>query len=184
MIRLFVGIPLPQPIRDRLAGLCAGVPGARWVAPDNLHLTLRFIGEVDPPTADELDGALAGIAAPGFEISLVGVDCFQSNRQPPRVLWAGVEREPRLQHLYDKIESALVRAGLPPEGRKFRPHVTLARLRDAPGPRIGAWMHEHGLFRAGPVPVEAFVLYSSHPGADGSVYVEEAVYPLRAAPSQ
>ena len=119
-MRLFVGLVLPEPVRWQLGLLCTGLPGVRWVPPENFHLTLRFIGEVDGGTLDDVDAALAGIRARRFSLTLGGVGHFGSGQQV-RALWAGVGREPALQHLRDKVESAVVRAGLPPEGKKFTP---------------------------------------------------------------
>ena len=101
-----------------------------------------------------------------------------------RLLFVPVSRSQPLEFLYSKVESALVRAGLEPEGRKYQPHVTLARLRSAPAHRILDFVAENNLFRAGPIPVKSFTLFSSHPGEQGSIYRAEAVYPLTPAPSQ
>jgi len=179
MLRLFVALDLPEPVRDRLAGLQGGVPGARWVAPETMHLTLRFVGEVDDPTARDLDAALSRVDAPAFELSIVGVDCFEAQRKP-QTLWAGVEAGPALAHLRDKVDRAAVAAGLGPDDRKFRPHVTLGRLKQAPRERVARWLAENGLLRLGPVAIDRFALYSSHLTADGPIYEELADYPLTA----
>lgn len=177
MIRLFVAIDFPDDVRERLAGLAGGVPGARWTDPSSLHLTLRFIGEVPDDTADDVDAVLSDIEAPGFDLTLGGVGMFGSNRSP-RVLWAGVGRSEPLMHLQGKVESALVRCGLPAEERKFSPHVTLARLKDAPRERIGRFLEEHGLFHAGAFRVDHFTLYRSLLGKGGAVYEALRKYPL------
>jgi len=169
MIRLFVALDFPADVRDRLAGLGGGVPGARWTDSENLHLTLRFIGEVPEDTAADIDQALSEIEAPGFDLVLDGVGMYGSSRNA-RILWAGVERSEPLVHLQSKVESALVRCGLAAEERKFSPHVTLARLRDAPKERIGRFLEERGLFRAGPMRIGHFTLYRSHLGKGGAVY--------------
>jgi 2'-5' RNA ligase len=176
-MRLFVALELPEPVRAQLGMLAGGIPGARWVAPENMHLTLRFIGEVDEGTVADIDLALADIDAPGFEMSLEGVGHFGSARQA-RAIYVGVARNAALAHLYAKIESALVRCGLEPEGRKFSPHVTLARLRDAPASRISSFVAGHNLFRAGPIEVDGFVLYSSFLSHSGPIYRPERFYPL------
>ncbi|WP_291299389.1 RNA 2',3'-cyclic phosphodiesterase [Elioraea sp.] len=180
MVRLFVALDLPSQVRERLRLLTgAKLPGARWVPPENMHLTLRFVGEVDHGRADDIDAALAGIAARGFELTLEGVGAFESGRRLQALsLWAGVVRNPALEHLRAKVESAVVRAGCEPERRKFSPHVTLARL-DQPDPaKFGAWLHANALFRLGPVAVEHFTLFSSRLGRDGAHYTAEADYPL------
>ncbi len=178
MIRLFVALDFPADVRERLAGLGGGVPGARWTEPENLHLTLRFIGEVPDDTAADIDSALSEIEAPGFDLVLDGVGMYGSSRQP-RILWAGVERSEPLLHLQGKVESALVRHGLPAEERKFSPHVTLARLKDAPRERVGRFLEERGLFRAGPVRVGHFTLYRSLLGKGGAVYEALREYELQ-----
>ncbi|QCO02750.1 RNA 2',3'-cyclic phosphodiesterase [Azospirillum argentinense] len=177
MIRLFVALDFPEDVRLRLAGLGGGVPGARWTDADNLHLTLRFIGEVPEDQAAEIDELLAQIAAPAFDLVLDGVGVYGSGRNA-RVLWAGVERSDALSHLQSKVESALVRCGLPAEERKFSPHVTLARLKDAPKDRIGRFVEERGMFRAGPIRVEHFTLYRSHLGKGAAVYEALSEYGL------
>ncbi len=180
MLRLFVALDLTEEIRRRLAGLAGGVPGARWTEPENLHLTLRFIGEVPEDQAMDIDAALAEVRAPAFPLILDGVGVFGSARRA-RVLWAGVERSEALAHLQAKVESALVRCGLPAEERKFSPHITLARLKDAPADRIGRFLSDRGLFRAGPMPVEHVTLYRSHLGNGGAVYEALREYPLDTA---
>ena len=128
MLRLFVGIEFPPELKLRLSLLCTGVAGARWVDAGNFHLTLRFIGEIAEDVAADVDEALARIKAPRFTLQLAGTGVFGGNR--PRALWVGAERSPELVRLHDRIEQALIRAGLEPEGRKYAPHVTLARLRE------------------------------------------------------
>lgn len=177
MLRLFVAIELPEDLRLRLSSLAGGVPNANWVPEENIHLTLRFIGEVDEAVAEDIDEALSQIEAPAFELTLSGVGQFGGGRGS-RVLWAGVERNDRLLHLNGKIESALVRIGLEREERKYSPHITLARLKKAPTDRIGRFLAENGLFRAGPVPVRSFALIVSHMTRHGSIYEPASHYPL------
>jgi 2'-5' RNA ligase len=123
MLRLFVGIGFPPELKLRLSLLCSGVPGAKWVDAGNFHLTLRFIGEVAEDRAADIDDALVRLRARRFVLQLVGTGIFGGDDKP-RNLWVGVERSPKLLALRDKIEQALVRIGLPPEPRKFTPHVT------------------------------------------------------------
>lgn len=179
MLRLFVALDFPADVRDRLAGLGGGVPGARWTDAGNLHLTLRFIGEVPGDTAADIDAALAEVEAPAFPLVLDGVGVFGTGRNA-RILWAGVERSDALSHVQAKVESALVRCGLPAEERRFSPHVTLARLKDAPKDRIGRFLEDRGLFRAGPFPIDHFTLYRSHLGKGAAVYEALREYPLKA----
>jgi len=134
MIRLFVALALPDAVADPIKLLQGGVPGARWMERDQLHLTLRFIGEVDGRDAAAIDDALSQVRAPRFTLELKGVGEFGG--KTPRALWAGVRVESEIVHLQRKVESALQRLGLEAEERKFKPHVTLARLRAAPVGRV------------------------------------------------
>jgi 2'-5' RNA ligase len=176
-MRLFVALALPEPLRVALASLMGGIAGARWIPAQNLHLTLRFIGEVQSWQAQEIDDALAGVRTRGFELSVAGVGTFE---QAGRVtsLWAKVERNERLAHLQQKVETALQRAGMPPERRRFAPHITLARVDQVPEAKVVRWVQTHSLFRAAPVLVEHFTLFSSQLGKDFSVYRPEIDYAL------
>ena len=176
MLRLFVGIEFPPELKLRLSLLCTGIPGARWVDPGNFHLTLRFIGEIAEDLAGEVDEALAGVKAPRFALQLAGTGVFGGRR--PHALWVGVERSAELLRLRDKVEQALIRAGLEPEQRKFAPHVKLARLRDPELDKLGHFLAAHVRFRADPLPVDRFSLIASFPTKAGSVYEDQADYPL------
>lgn len=177
-MRLFVGLDLPWATRLRLAGLGGGgIPGARWVPVENFHLTLRFIGEVVPHVAEAVDEALLGLRARRFALELAGVGTFAKGGRDT-TLWVGVARNPALELLAGKVETALQRAGLPPERRRFMPHVTLARLDNAPGEKLAGFVQAHNLFRAEPIQVEHFVLFSSRLGKEASVYTAEVEYPL------
>lgn len=178
MLRLFVGIPFPPDLKLRLSLLCSGVEGARWVDPGNLHLTLRFIGEVGEDVAADIDEALSRVRARRFALQLAGAGTF-GNGSKPHSLWIGVERNPELTALREKIEQALIRAGLPPEPRKFAPHVTLARLRNPTAGNLAEYLAGHAQFRADPLPVAAFSLIASFQTKAGSVYEDQADYPLQ-----
>lgn len=181
MPRLFVAIPLPDDVRDRLAMLTGGVPGARWVAAENYHITLRFLGDVAAGDIDDIVGALSRVSVDAFTVDLAGIGFFGSPRKP-RTLWVGAapttDEAARLRHLHDKVDRALVGTGMAPDERKFTPHVTLAYLKNPNRDRVGRWLQEHGLLRAGPVPVDGFALYESRTGGDGSVYIELARFDL------
>ena len=177
MLRLFVGIGFPPELKLRLSLLYSGIPKARWVDPGNLHLTLRFIGEISEAVAADVDETLLRLRARRFSLQLAGTGVFGGDR--PRQLWVGVERNPELITLRDKIEQALTRIGLPPEPRKFTPHVTLARLHNPPADKVAEFLASHAGFRAEPLPVEAFSLIASYPTKAGSVYEDQADYPLQ-----
>ncbi len=177
-MRLFVALELPWPLREALSGLAVGLQGVRWVPPENYHITLRFIGETPRHAAEEIDLALASLRGRAFELALTGVGTMEKSGRV-NALWAGVERNPALDHLRGKIETALQRAGVAPERRRFQPHVTLARLDAAAAePRLAAWVQAHNLFRAEPFPVEHFTLFSSLLGKDQPVYAAEVEYAL------
>ena len=176
-MRLFVGVPLPAEVRESLADLCSGVPGARWVDTDTIHITLRFIGDVDAIQAEDIDAALSDVREPAFRLALRGVGCFDSGRKV-RAVWAGVAKSDGLMHLRDKVESAIVRAGFEPERRKFKPHVTLARLRNTTSARVGPYLETHNTFAAGPFPVDRFDLLRSYLSHTGARYQTIADYPL------
>ncbi len=176
MHRLFVAIELPEIVADALTVLQDGVDGARWRPVENFHLTLAFIGEVDRHGFDNAIEALSSVEAPVFEMRLSGAGFF-GDRQP-RALWAGVEPSPALDHLQAKVEQALGRAGFNLEKRKFKPHVTLAYLRNVSQDVAARYAAQHNLFSCGPFPVQAFHLYSSLLGNNASVYNIEASYAL------
>jgi RNA 2',3'-cyclic 3'-phosphodiesterase len=176
MLRLFVGIGFPPELKLRLSLLNEGLPGARWVDPANFHLTLRFIGEIGEDTAGDVDDALTRLRAHRFTLQLAGTGVFGNGR--PRQLWVGVERNPDLAALRDKVEQALIRAGLPPEPRKFAPHVTLARLHNPAILPLRDFLAANAQFRAAPLPVEGFSLIASFQTKSGSVYEDQADYPL------
>ncbi|MCW0235810.1 MAG: RNA 2',3'-cyclic phosphodiesterase [Ferrovibrio sp.] len=177
MIRLFVALRFPDDIRRSLAALCAGVPGARWARPDQFHLTLRFIGEVDGRTARAISEELSSVIMPDFDLELFGTGTFGDKRRA-NTLWAGVRPNPALNRLQEKVDNAMLRVGLPPDRRKFTPHVTLARLNNAPFDRIGAFLSHHALY-AGPVyHCDRFVLCSSFLSSSGAIYTPEHVYRL------
>ncbi|HEY7578330.1 MAG TPA: RNA 2',3'-cyclic phosphodiesterase [Acetobacteraceae bacterium] len=177
-MRLFVGIELPWELRQRIALLAsAGIPGARWVPPENYHVTLRFIGETPRYLAEEIDHALAALRGPAFALTLGGIGTFAKGGRS-QLLWLGVERSEQLERLRSKIETALQRCGLEPERRKFQPHVTLARLDGAAEAKLAGFVQAHNLFRAEPVAVEHFTLFSSALGNEQPVYTAEVEYPL------
>jgi RNA 2',3'-cyclic 3'-phosphodiesterase len=178
MHRLFIAVDFPDEVRESLADMCYGVPAAKWVAKDQLHLTLRFIGDADDGLLADVSEILHDVNASGFSLTLKGVGYFPPRRKP-NVLWAGIEPSEPLAFLRDSIEKLLGELGLPPEGRKFHPHVTLARLRpEAPLAKITAFLSSNNLFKAQNVPVGEFHLYSSVLMPAGPVHTVEQTYSL------
>lgn len=168
MHRLFVAIRPPQPVRAHLLAMMGGVSGARWQDDGQLHLTLRFIGEVDRHQADDVHAALAGIVHPPFEIALAGTGSFE-RRGAPAALWAGVAPHEPLKTLHKKVDQAIVRAGLEPERRAYLPHITLARLPRGAG-AVGGFLASGGGATGPPFPVDEFCLYESSLTPAGAVY--------------
>ena len=177
MLRLFVALALPPELCASLAGLAGGIPGAKWVPPANYHLTLRFIGEIENWRAQEVDDALAAVRGSAFDLSLRGLGTFEKAGRI-HALWVGVERNEALAHLQARVETALQRCGLPPERKRFSPHVTIARTDRAPPEKVIAHVQAHNLFRAPAVRVEHFTLFSSRLGKEASVYTPEVEYDL------
>jgi len=178
VIRLFVALGLPEDIRARLDAIAAGVPGADWVESDNYHLTLRFVGETPEDKAEDLAYALMAIRHKPFDIELAGVGHFKTGDEV-RALWAGVKPSDALDMLHRKVDEACRKEGFANEPRKFLPHVTLARLNGAPLGKIQDFLIENALFKAGPIRVDSFALYSSLRRQGGAVYTEEAAFFLR-----
>ena len=179
MPRLFVALPVPDDIADELTGLQSGVPDARWVPPENFHVTLCFAGEVQGGVMRDLEEELSDAAGPKFTVQLSGVEQFSSGKQP-RALVALVERSERLERLAQKVSTIVRHCGIEIDRRKFRPHVTLARFGGGAetGHHIAQFMASHSTFRAGPWLADQFALYSSRAGGNGRIYTEEAAYDL------
>jgi 2'-5' RNA ligase len=178
-MRLFVALGIPAAVAQSIMLIQGGVPGAHWQAREQLHLTLRFIGEVEGRDATMLEDALAAIAAPAFRLQLHGVGQF-GNKQP-HALWAGVRRNEALEHLQRKVDAAIRRVGQPQDAHKFTPHVTLSRMRNPESAKVMEWLTHHALYTSAEFPVGAFQLYSSRLTSDGSVYSVEQEYPLEGA---
>ena len=177
-MRLFVAIALPADIRQMLCALQGGVRGARWVDGDNLHLTLRFIGEADGGQLRDLDAELSAIEFPSFETAVCGLGTFERRRRV-HMLWADIETSPALTALRERVEAAVMRAGYGPEGRKFKAHVTLARFKPGAGPDIGGYLEATNIFARGRFAVHNFSLYRSHLNRDGAKYETLYTYGLR-----
>ncbi len=177
MPRLFVAIDLPAGTKERLSSICCGLPGARWIDPEQIHLTLRFIGDVDSTVFKNIREALTEVAGEPFPMQLEGVGFFPP-RGKPRVVWVGVRRNEQLIQLHNRVDSVLVRAGLEPEGRKYSPHITLARLKNTPVSKVGDYLTHFGMFMAGEFQVHEFLLYSSVLNSKGAKHYVEDGYTL------
>ncbi len=176
MPRLFTGVEIPSGIGLALSVLRGGLPGARWIDPENYHLTLRFIGDVDDVTAHEIAELLGRVKRGGFELYMEGLTSFGGRK--PRAVVAQVAPAQALIEVQAEQERLMQRIGLEPEGRKFTPHVTLARLRESSSQQVAEYLSARGYFRTSPFRVSRFVLFSSRSSVGGGPYVVEASYPL------
>lgn len=177
-MRLFVAIPIDPEITCQLTELQRGLKDVRWVAPENMHVTLRFIGDADKRALDDIDDVLSDIDVPVFDLGFADLGAFDKGGKVHTV-WAGVQPSSALQFLRDKVESAIVRSGFEPESRHFTPHVTLARMPRMEAARVAPFLEGGGGFRAGPMTVDRFTLYQSHLGHHGVHYEPMIDYPLQ-----
>ena len=174
MMRLFVGIEIPETVRLRLSMVRGPLAGARWIESADMHVTLRFVGDIDNAVADELAHFLAGIELDPFEVRIADLGAFGG--RDPRVLWAGVEGGEPLETLHRACERACRSAGLEAEPRSWHPHVTLARLRGASADQVARFLGQSGRLETEPFTIERFVLYSAKPKVGGGPYVVEEAY--------
>jgi 2'-5' RNA ligase len=179
MPRLFTGIEIPADIAERLSYLRGGLSGARWISAENYHLTLRFIGDVDMVTAEAAAEALSRVHRSAFSLRLVGLSALGTRK--PHTVAAGLATSRPLMELQAEHERTLQRIGLPAEGRKYTPHVTLARLRGGNPRDIAEYLTLRGGFVADAFPVERFTLFSSRNSVGGGPYVVENAYDLMPA---
>jgi RNA 2',3'-cyclic 3'-phosphodiesterase len=176
MPRLFTGLEIPADVAQSLAMMRGGLPGARWIDPENYHLTLRFIGDIDDALAREIAVMLGRVQRRSFELRLDGLSSFGGRK--PRAVIAGATQVPALMELQAEQERLLQRLGLDPEGRKYIPHVTLARLRDSSSRQVADYLSARAHYRSSSFQVSRFVLFSSRASVGGGPYVVEADYPL------
>lgn len=176
MHRLFVAIRPPENIRALLLGAMGGISAARWQTADQLHLTIRFIGEVDRHLAQDIHAALGGVHHSRFEIALDGIGAFDRRGQAEAV-WAGVTPQAPLAALHKKVDQALARVGIAPDQRAYLPHITLARLNRSSGP-LGNLIESAGGLSSAPFGVTEFGLFESSLTPEGAVYALVERYPL------
>jgi RNA 2',3'-cyclic 3'-phosphodiesterase len=178
MPRLFTGLEIPADIGQSLALLRGGLPGARWIDAENYHLTLRFVGDVDDVIAHEIASVLAKIRRRAFELRIDGLSAFGGRK--PRALVAAVAPALAVIELQAEHERLMQRVGLAPEGRKYTPHVTVARLRESTNRQVAEYLSTRAAFRSPAFLVSRFVLFSSRASLGGGPYVVEAAYPFTA----
>jgi 2'-5' RNA ligase len=178
MPRLFTGVEIPADVASSLSMLRGGLPGARWIDPENYHVTLRFIGDVDDAIAHEVASLLGRVRRQAFELRFDDLRSFGGRK--PRAIVATLGPAQALIELQAEHERLMQRVGLEPEGRKFSPHVTLARLRESSSRQVADYLALRAPFRSPPFTVSRFVLFSSRASIGGGPYVVEAAYPLAA----
>ena len=176
MHRLFVAIRPPEEVRDLLIDVMDDSPALRWVGDEQLHLTLRFIGEVERPIANDIASALDRLRSPSFVLRIKGVGKFE--KRNGGALWAGVEPREPVAALAGKVERALQQVGLEPEHRTFSPHVTLARWNRRNSEGVDGFLRRHSNLHSGPFTVESFVLFESKLSRHGPHYEEIAAFSL------
>jgi RNA 2',3'-cyclic 3'-phosphodiesterase len=176
MPRLFTGLELPAAVVGQLTLMRGGIVGARWLEPEDYHITLRFIGDIDAHAARDIDETLSDIHRPKAPIRFEGLSWFGGDK--PRAIVAKVRPEPALMDLQAEQERRLRRIGVKPETRKYTPHVTLSRLRGVGQAALASYLATHGALVADSFAAERFVLYSAREGSGGGPYVVEAAYPL------
>ena len=176
MPRLFTGLEIPPEIAAELSMLRGGLSGARWIDVENYHLTLRFIGDIDERTANDVYSSLERVRRRPLTVTLNGLDTFGGDK--PRAIVAKAKAEPPLVELQAEHERLMRRIGIPPEARKFVPHVTLARLRQASAMAVADYLGGRGYFPGRTFEANRFVLFSSRASTGGGPYVVEAAYPL------
>jgi 2'-5' RNA ligase len=179
MPRLFTALEIPRDAALSLSLLRGGLPGARWIDVENYHITLRFFGDVEGHTADEIANALDRVRRPAFQLALSGVGQFGGKK--PHAVWAGVQPSAELNALNGEIERICQRLGLPADARKFTPHVTLARLKNSSPAEVAHYLSARGNFAAAPFRVGRFVLMSSRDSVGGGPYLIEEAWPLSSA---
>jgi RNA 2',3'-cyclic 3'-phosphodiesterase len=178
MPRLFTGLEIPAEIGRHLSSFRGGLPGARWIDPENYHITLRFIGDIDDRLAHDIASLLDGVRRRSFEVRFANLTSFGGRK--PRAIVAAIEPVQPLVELQSELERLMQRLGLEPEGRKFMPHVTLARLRDSSSRDVAEYLSTRGPLFGSAFRVSRFVLFSSRASVGGGPYVVEADYPLAA----
>jgi 2'-5' RNA ligase len=178
MPRIFTGLEVPADVAQSLAMLRGGLPGARWIDAENYHLTLRFIGDIDAALAQEVAWLLGQVRRPALELRFDALSAFGGHR--PRAVVATLAQTPALMELQAEHERLMQRIGLEPEGRKYTPHVTLARLRDTSSRQVADYLATRAFLAPLSFRVSRFVLFSARASVGGGPYVVEAAYPLAA----
>lgn len=179
-MRLFIGLELPKDIKDRLRLTFGGIEGAKWQSEDQMHLTLRFIGEVTNNQATDINAALGLVPFTPFDLTLKNTDYFGTGKRP-RILWAGISGEADVKQLADRINRALLNVGIPVEDHKYTPHITLARLKRIHADSLGPFLDHNAGLTSPPFHITHFSLFQSHLGHSGASYRVISRYPIESS---
>jgi 2'-5' RNA ligase len=177
-MRLFIALPLPAGVKEKLLNLRQPVKGMRWQCKDQLHLTLKFVGEVDETTTDELRKKLGKIVHPKLSLTIAGMGYFPESKHP-KVVWVGIDENASLKELHKKIEDQCQIFGIPPESRSFKPHVTISRTKNTPKRAVTSFINKHKKFTVRDISIQEFVLYESKLHPDGARHQRVATYILK-----
>ena len=177
-MRLFIAIPLPKGIKQQLLDLQQPIDGMRWQPQEQMHLTLKFVGEVDKTTASELQEELDKIDHTEFSITIAGIGYFPEGKQP-KVVWAGIKKNVVLEKLHQKVEDHCETIGIAPENRPYKPHVTIARIKSTSKRAVTSFINKHKKFTLSEIPVNEFVLYESKLHPDGASHHQLQTYLLK-----
>jgi 2'-5' RNA ligase len=179
-MRLFVGLELPKDIKDRLQLTFGGIERAKWQTPEQMHLTLRFIGEVSDHQAADINAALGLVPFSPFDLMINNTDYFGPGKRP-RLLWAGISGDAEVKQLADRINRALLTVGIPLEEHKYTPHITLARLKQIHADQLGPYLEHNAGLSSPPFHISNFSLFQSHLGHSGASYRVLSRYPIESA---
>ncbi|TYP92565.1 2'-5' RNA ligase [Fodinibius salinus] len=168
-MRLFIALPISESIKTQLAELKQPMDGVHWQSPDQMHLTLKFLGETKESPAQQLTDYLTNIEHPVLSLTINKLGTFPQSKKP-RVLWAGIKKNDSLTTLHEKIEQLCTSLGFDPENRSFIPHITLARMKDVSKEDIAPFINQHEQFHISDILVDQFVLYESRLGSDGAIH--------------
>ncbi|MES2906350.1 MAG: RNA 2',3'-cyclic phosphodiesterase [Pseudomonadota bacterium] len=178
MPRLFIGLEIPAQVGNYLGALRGGIPGARFIEPSDYHITLRFIGDIDIRMANEIADMLGAVRRKSFTLRLSELRSF--GKDSPHSIVATLHPSPELTELQAELERMMQRLGFPSEGRKYTPHITIARLKNSGVRDVGEWIVTRSPLSSAPFPVNRFVLFSSRASTGGGPYIVEGEYPLSA----
>ncbi len=177
-MRLFIAIPLPQGVKQKLLDLQQPINGVRWQSQEQMHLTLKFVGEVDTTTASELREELDNITYPGFLMTIEGIGYFPDGQQP-KVVWAGIKENANLQELHKNVEDRCKKKGIAPENRPYKPHVTIGRTKNTSKQAVTSFINKYNSFILPDIPVNEFALYESKLHPDGARHHRLQTYLLK-----